>query len=170
MQGACGKILDTEDPKVVIKRMYTKAGKQRRIKSHRAFMQCRIQQTGCRIMEAAGFRLLYIPWSFEPTEHQYKMARIDISDPISPETIPVQPELQKELAAFYELSYKQGLFPCDYELYRQNDGRIAMVDFDKFGEWHRDGSVSFPFGLDITAERSRVHTPLGIPLSFEYKN
>jgi hypothetical protein len=170
MEGACGKILDTEDPSIVIKRMYTKASKQRRIKSHRAFMQCRIQQMGCLIMEEASFRILYVPRAFEPTEQQYKMARIDVSDPITPETIPATPEIQKELEVFYELCYRRGLFPCDYELYRQKDGRIAMVDFDKFGEWRLDGTVSFPFGLEITGERARLHTPLGVPLSFVYKN
>ena len=32
------------------------------------------------------------------------------------------------------------------KLYLQPDGRVALIDFDKFGIWNSDGSVEVPWG------------------------
>jgi hypothetical protein len=47
---------------------------------------------------------------------------------------------------FYAMAAQQNIFPCDYELYRQTNGRVALIDFDKFAEWRDDGTVVFPWG------------------------
>jgi hypothetical protein len=54
-----------------------------------------------------------------------------------------------ELKLFYEKAKETGIFPCDYELYRQPDGRIGLIDFDKFAAWVKTESheVLFPWGL-----------------------
>lgn len=170
MEGACGRIVDTEVPTVIIKQVFRKGGKQRSTKSHRAFMQCQIQQKVGSLLEELGSTLLFVPKAWSPQEHQYTMERIDVSRPVQAVDIENDAALQKELSALYQATYNVGLFPCDYELYRQVDGRIGMIDFDKFGRWNRDGSVEFPFGLCLTGEQAREHTILPVPLSFPYKN
>ena len=55
-------------------------------------------------------------------------------------------EVAGELKMFYAMAGQQNIFPCDYELYKQQDGRVAMIDFDKFAEWREDGTVVFPCG------------------------
>jgi hypothetical protein len=40
--------------------------------------------------------------------------------------------LVSELASLWKALYKKGYMAWDFELYLQPDGRVAMVDFDKF--------------------------------------
>jgi hypothetical protein len=76
--------------------------------------------------------------------HEYTMQRINTDEPITNEGVP-----SEELKKFYADAKAEGIFPCDYELYKQPDGRIAMIDFDKFGRWQEDGIVVFPWGLTL---------------------
>jgi len=150
MEGACGIILPTEDPAVVIKRVYKRAGPHRMTKSHRAPTQCAIQSFAHSICtEANGYSTLYVPRAWSPTAHQYKMERIDTDTQLMNEGIPVE-----ELKKFYRDMKEEGVFPCDYELYKQPDGRVALIDFDKFGRWLSDGTVSLPWGQIITRTSS----------------
>lgn len=142
MEGACGVIISTDDPTVVVKRIYKRSGPHRRIKSHRAPMQCTIQSWAHDLCQPSnGYSVLYVPRAWDAEEHQYKMERIDITTPLMNEGIPVD-----ELKAFYKDAKTEGIFPCDYELYKQPDGRVAMVDFDKFARWLPDGTAAFPWG------------------------
>ena len=144
MEGACGKIVDTDDPLVVIKKVYRKPSAHRRIKSHRAPKQCEIQVWASSICKPEnGFQKLFVPKAWSPTDHQYSMERIDVSVPID------HKEIVDEIRLFMGFARKEKIYPCDYELYKQADGRVAMVDFDKFGEWHEDGHVTFPWGLTL---------------------
>lgn len=142
MEGACGKILESENLSVVIKKVHRRRRAQQRTRSHRAPEQCRLQSLSARLTE--HMKLLYVPKAWDPEEHQYKMERIDVSKPLI--DFP-QHKIFLELKEFYELCKKQKIFPCDYELYEQPDGRVAMIDFDKFGTWKEDESVEFPWGL-----------------------
>lgn len=117
-----------------------------------------------------GCPTLFVPKAWAAQEHQYTMDRIDVSRPIEMANISKDAKLCEELMDLYYAAYKKGIFPCDYELYRQADSRIAMIDFDKFGTWNSDGSVDFPFGIHLTAEEVRKHTHLGKPLTFPFKN
>jgi hypothetical protein len=142
MEGAAGQIFLTEDPMVVIKRVYKRPGPHRRIKSHRAPAQCKLQAWAHSILtQANGYTALYVPRSWSPELHQYKMERINTDIPLTNEDVP-----EIELKKFYSKARSQGIFPCDYELYKQPDGRVAMIDFDKFGDWLSDGTVVFPWG------------------------
>jgi len=142
MEGACGMIVPTDDPAVVIKKVYRRPGSHRRTKSHRAPMQCTIQSWAHLICKPEnGYKLLYVPRAWDAQAHQYTMERIDIEMPLTNEGIPAD-----ELKAFYRDAKKEGIFPCDYELYKQPDGRVAMVDFDKFARWLPDDTVVFPWG------------------------
>ena len=144
MEGACGKIIETDDPKVVIKRVHRHKGPHIRTSSHRAPAQCRIQQwAGSILTPTNGFKQLFVPRAWAPEAHQYTMERIDCLVPVK------HSEVANELKMFYARAAAESIFPCDYELYRQTNGRVALIDFDKFAEWRTDGSVLFPWGLVI---------------------
>ena len=79
------------------------------------------------------------------------MERIDVSKPLEE---PRGHTVLNDLKIFYERAKAAHIFPADYELYIQPDGRVAMVDFDKFGTWEDDGSVVFPWGLTLTPNQT----------------
>jgi hypothetical protein len=79
------------------------------------------------------------------------MQRIDCSRPVNILSNDID-GLNQELAIFYIKAMAYEIFPCDYELYLQDDGRVALVDFDKFGTWNSDGSVDVPWGETWTDE------------------
>lgn len=157
MEGACGKILEVEgNPTIVIKKIHRHL--KHRAKCLNAKKQCEIQQWASSLLKPAnGFSLLFTPraWCNEADAdmRQYRMEKIDCSDQV--ESCSVRSSELAELKLFYQKANEIGIFPCDYELYRQSDGRIGLIDFDKFGSWHNTESgsgepyqhVVFPWGL-----------------------
>lgn len=79
------------------------------------------------------------------------MERIEVEAPLDLLQIHTHPVLE-DLRAFYKAAQEASLFPADYELYQQKDGRVAMIDFDKFATWNPDGTVRFPWGLALAKE------------------
>jgi len=68
---------------------------------------------------------------------RYEMARIDVEKIIflgcQGNVVEVNTALLvSELATLWRALYKKGYIAWDFELYLQPDGRVAMVDFDKF--------------------------------------
>lgn len=159
MEGACGKILDTENLAVVIKQIYRKPRAHRRTSSLRAPEQAKMQMWSHTLCGKKGFKLLFVPRAWDVQEHQYKMDRIDVSEPIELSTVK-EHAVSTELKQFYLEAKKGGIFPADFELYLQPNGSVAMVDFDKFAEWRPDGSVVFPWGLTMTPEQVSAALPL----------
>jgi len=80
------------------------------------------------------------------------MERIDVSQLLED---PKEHPVLQDLKIFYDRAKLAHIFPADYELYIQPNGRVAMVDFDKFGTWADDGSVLFPWGLTMTPEQTQ---------------
>lgn len=148
MEGACGKILSTEDPSVVIKKIHRRKRAHQRSASHTAEEQARLQDWSSRLCRT--FPILSVPRAWDAERFQYKMERIDTETPL--QDIKGHP-VHSDLKAFYDAAKKVSVFPADYELYVQPDGSVAMVDFDKFGIWNPDGSVLFPWGLTLTPEQ-----------------
>ena len=67
----------------------------------------------------------------------YEMERIDIEKPIflgcQGNVLEVDRDLLvSELATLWKALYKKGYMAWDFELYLQPDGRVVIVDFDKF--------------------------------------
>ena len=151
MEGACGKILETEQAGVVVKRIHRHL--KHRSKCLDARAQCEMQQWTSHLLKPAnGFSLLFTPraWLGASDEREYSMELIDCSDEINPCSKPVNQILISELKLFYEKAKESGIYPCDYELYRQSDGRIGLIDFDKFSRWNKTESedeVVLPWGL-----------------------
>jgi hypothetical protein len=145
-EGACGKILDTDNRTIVIKQVHRHL--KNKAKCLSAEKQCEMQIWAHELLTPAnGFSVLYTPraW-YQGHRHQYYMDRIDCSHEVDP--FSASAATTAELKLFYEKAASVGIFPCDYELYRQRDGRVALIDFDKFGAWSssRD-QVVFPWGL-----------------------
>lgn len=161
MEGACGKILDTSDPRVVIKKVHRRNRAQQRTSSHRAPEQARIQKWAANLCHEEYFKILFVPRAWDIHDHEYKMERIDVSNPLEYTLVGTHPVLH-ELRAFYAAAKSAGIFPADYELYEQPDGRVAMVDFDKFATWEKEGIVSFPWGLIVTEEQILSDLPFKI--------
>ena len=158
MEGANGKILDTEDPTVVIKKIHRHKRAHNRIGSLNAEKQQELQEICRHICELQGFKLLFVPRAWDPERSQYKMQRICVDQPIDileAKQHPVFDELKK----FYEICKEKFLFPADIELYIQPDGRVAMVDFDKCANWFTR-EIVFPWGL--TVHDKILLEPLGL--------
>ncbi len=145
MEGACGKILATKDPAVVIKKIHRRKRAQQRPSSLTAEEQARLQEWAAIVCK--DLPLLIVPRAWDAQRFQYTMERIDVTRLLEdPRGHPVL----NDLKIFYDRAKAAHIFPTDYELYLQPDGRVAMVDFDKFGTWNDDGSVVFPWGLTMS--------------------
>ncbi len=57
----------------------------------------------------------------------------------------------RELRIFYKEFMELGYLPVDYECYMQKDGRVAIVDFDKFIKIGQNGELNF-YGHTRTLE------------------
>ncbi len=152
MEGACGKILSTEDPTVVIKKIYRRNRPQQRTCSLRAEEQARMQEWARLLCVQSNLQTLFVPRAWDAEKYQYKMDRIDVSKPIQETEFKTHAVLA-DLKTFYAKAREHGICPVDYELYLQPDGRVAMVDFDKFARWLKDGSIEFPWGLCIPSKQ-----------------
>jgi hypothetical protein len=148
MEGACGKILATEDPKVVLKKVHRRNRAQQRTSSLGAEQQARMQDWVRNLCLKEGFQILFVPRAWDAEKYSYKMDRIQTEKALEiSESLDSQ--LLKELKALYKACMSKGIFPVDYELYEQKDGRVAMVDFDKFSTWTSDGLITFPWGSSV---------------------
>jgi len=159
MEGANGKILDTENSNVVIKKIHRRHRAHQRTGSLGAEEQARTQEWARMLCHNEGFKLLFVPRAWDAERFQYKMDRIHVGNPLEILEAKAHPVFA-ELQAFYTAAKAHDIFPADYELYIQADGRVAMVDFDKFGLWQTDGTVLFPWGL--IAKENDMLEPLGL--------
>jgi hypothetical protein len=153
--GACGKILSTKHWNVVVKRLHRHM-RSTRARCHNAEKQCELQSWAAGLLTPAnGFEVLFTPRAWNsPESNQYAMERIDCSQQLLP--VSLTGHEMDELKRFYEKAKEAGIFPFDYELYRQSDGRIGLIDFDKFAAWNLAvktesaeviHEVLFPWGL-----------------------
>ena len=109
-----------------------------------------MQEWARHVCVSKKFSNLFVPNAWGVEKFQYKMDRIDVSRPLLLTDVKGHPVLS-ELKTFYAVAKDCSVYPADYELYIQGDGRVAMVDFDKFGTWLKDGRVEYPWGLTLTA-------------------
>jgi hypothetical protein len=153
IEGACGQIVETAQADVVIKRIHRCQSRGTRSKCHNADEQCKIQMWASDLLKPVnGFTVLFTPraWLTDSTsEREYAMERIDCSTEINPCELSESQEAG-ELRLFYEKAKSVGIYPCDYELYRQPDGRLALIDFDKFARWNQKEEIVFPWGAVIS--------------------
>ena len=116
-----------------------------------ANQQVRMQLMLKKICEKLACQVLYVPTAWRDTERQYTMEEIDVNHPILLQDVAAYPGLCQELAQVHASCRRRRVFPADFELFLQPTGRVAMLDFDKFGTWHPDGAVTFPWHTMLTA-------------------
>jgi hypothetical protein len=91
------------------------------------------------LSDNSKYKLLFAPRTFGYKEKEYSMEAIDDGYLVMAENY--SEKLKTELKKFYLDLARHGFFPHDFELYMQVDGRVAMIDFEKFGEWVNDDEV-----------------------------
>jgi hypothetical protein len=97
-----------------------------------------IHTTLLHILSNPAYILLRVP-KLIPNRDEYEMEKIDIRRPIILGFLGTQyicaktkERLCKELNYAWLALYKEGYAAWDFELYKQPDGTIMMIDFDKF--------------------------------------
>ncbi len=85
------------------------------------------------LLSSRKYKLLFTPQPFICKDKEYSMEAIDDGYLVMTENY--SEALKIELKEFYLDLAKHGFFPHDFELYLQVDNRVAMLDFEKFGEW-----------------------------------
>ena len=94
------------------------------------------------------FKILFTPNAAANTARSYQMEEIDSSRPLEKVT---DPALELEILRYYRAAVKRGFFPHDFELYTQPSGKVALLDFDKFGTLV-GRIVTLPHGLTLPIE------------------
>ena len=138
--------------------------RQARGSTHPPNFQQKIQQWSYQIVQPPNFQTLRVPAAFEistsPKATSYVMERIDTSQPENLENVQNVPQqLIKDLFLYYFLCSRQGYFPNDYELYKQPDGKYALVDFDKFGIFISSEKIEFPYHQIIHVRQAEQYSP-----------
>lgn len=138
MEGSCGKIIII-DKHTVKKEIYRSKNKTHFTHSLRAPEQYHIQRL-CSII-TRNYPTLYVPKVYDYDANGYIMGRIDTSQYLHPSDVD-----KDELIKFYSDCKKYNLYPTDFELYKQPNGKIALIDFDKFCLYIDDTTIKFPWG------------------------
>jgi hypothetical protein len=140
--------------------------RQARSSTHPPNFQQKIQQWSYQIVQPPNFQTLRVPAAFEistsPKATAYVMERIDTSEEELLDHPLVPQQLVKELLLYYFLCSQQGYFPNDYEIYKQPDGKYALVDFDKFGIFLTREKIEFPFQQIIHIRQAQQYSPLAL--------
>jgi hypothetical protein len=84
------------------------------------------------VLTHGEYKILYTPRPLGCLGNSYKMERIDDRAMIVGAAVATMPALVEELARLYEELGQRNITPNDFELYLQADGRVALIDFDKF--------------------------------------
>lgn len=116
-----------------------------------------------------GFKLLFSPSARPSTNaNSYEMEKILTDKQILKIS---NPALKKEVIEYFRHAKAHGYYPSDFELYEQPDGRIALLDFDKYGVINKEKkTVLFPFRGEIPLDHEPREAVLTISLSRQLKN
>jgi len=150
MEGACGRIVVLGDGRV------RKVLKRRRRISLDAMEQVGMHLVGADVCRLLGLAILYVPSAWPETPTQFTMEEITTTHPIALPAI--DHPCSRELGAWMCGMRARGVFPEDFELYQQPDGRVALVDVDKFGTL-KNGIITFPWGETMKEETLRPLYP-----------
>lgn len=179
--GATGRLLDEgasariyeyiHDPSNYVVKQQKRLARE---STHPPAFQQQIQQWSYQIVQPPNFTLLRVPAAFRISESvkatSYVMERIDTTQPELLDSNYIDDtkektytsQLIKELILYYYLCSKQGYFPNDYELYKQTDGKYALVDFDKYGVFIAYDKIEFPFNQIININQAQIYCPFAI--------
>lgn len=124
-----------------------------------AYAQAALQERVRRVAVRLRLACVYVPQAWQESAKSYVMEAIHTDHPL------VLPALDhpcaSELAAWVRALQAEGVLPLDFEAYEQPDGRVAVVDVDKFGAL--DGrDVVLPWG----ERRSAAEMTAAMPASW----
>jgi len=155
MEGACGRI-----ERVVAGRVRKVLKRTRRLGMD-AFAQAALQERVRRVAERLPLIRVYVPQAWPESTKAYIMEEINVERPL------VLPALDHpcatELAAWVRALRAEGILPLDVEAYEQPDGRVAVVNVDKFGAI-QGADVVLPWG----ERRSVAEMTSDMPASWLY--
>jgi hypothetical protein len=77
-----------------------------------------------------GYEILYTPSARELKKNSYEMEKIV---PSVIEQVKNGTPLAKEIINYIAAALKDGIVPQEFELYQQPDGKVALLDFDRYG-------------------------------------
>lgn len=97
-----------------------------------------LQEWAHNLLGHGEFQLLFTPAVRDLTKTSYEMEKI-VPEVIY--TVKNDTDLARELTRFLAHALKNGIVPQDFELYQQPDGRVALLDFDKFGTVEGDKAL-----------------------------
>lgn len=102
-------------------------------KAHDIITQRRIHDLAYRILNDGTYKILYTP-QLSDNQTKYEMRKIDTREPIwlGTETNP-DPALVEEVIRFWKAMYTAGFALFDFELYKQSNGRVCVLDYDSAG-------------------------------------
>jgi hypothetical protein len=140
MEGSSGKIVPTDNPNIVKKIIFSKKTKTRSINTHRASTQYRIQNICYNIIKNGNYKKIFVPNVYSFDRNSYTMDKIDTQKEVNVNCC------IDELKQFYKDCKKYNLYPVDFELYLQKDGKIALIDFDKFAIFINENTIEYPWG------------------------
>jgi RIO-like serine/threonine protein kinase len=144
MEGACGILRDEGDG--IVRKMIKR--------SHRgasAETQFDLQEMACEICHKNNFQAIFVPQVYELEKRSYTMDRIDDSYSYESKESCENIDFVRELRVFFKEFIDLGYVPADFECYKQKDGRISIVDFDKFIKIGQNGEMNF-FGRNVTVD------------------
>lgn len=131
-------------------RFGVKKHQKRNSSGHDILTQKRIHSLAYNLATGLNLKKLYVAKVNLENHYEYEMEKISTENivyPGSPNHGTIlfsqdQEVLLNELASLWIALWHQGFAAWDYELFLQPDGRIAMIDFDKFGFHMTSGPVS----------------------------
>lgn len=128
-----------------------KVGK-RRVSGHDIETQRRIHM----FLEKSQMRYIHVPALVKDSvaEYEYCMEAIDTSRPIA--ISENDPEIYYEFRDLWIKAWMYGFGLLDFELYKQPNGKVSMIDFDKTAFRIIGGSVENQFKLPFSYDPSRT--------------
>jgi hypothetical protein len=125
---------------------------KRRVSGHDIETQKRIHM----FLEKVQMRYIRVPALMKDkfAEHEYCMEAIDTSTPVA--ISEENPEMFYEFLDLWKKAWMYGFGLLDFELYRQPNGKYAIIDFDKTAFRITGGSVEDQFKLPFPYNPSRT--------------
>ena len=125
---------------------------KRRVSGHDIETQKRIHM----FLEKRQMRYIHVPALMKDkfAEHEYCMEAIDTSTPVA--ISEENPEMFYEFLDLWKKAWMYGFGLLDFELYRQPNGKYAIIDFDKTAFRITGGPVENQFQLPFPYNPSRT--------------
>lgn len=140
---------------------------KRRVKTISIEDQYKVHLIVYNVLNCDKYKILYTPKPIELIKNSYKMEIINDSNMVTNNDF--DNKITNELQQFFADMKKFNFFPFDFELYLQPNGKIALIDFDKFGKYYDDTFeiIVFHFNKEKHLKKNLL-VAYNIPTGFVY--